>query len=217
MAAPAATLLYWPILARNVYAELVAAAGGVALARVEPEWPGTLKSATPFGQLPVMDIVVDGATVRVAQSFAIMRVLARRGGIAGNSEADFARSEMLIEEAADIYTALAKPMYAPGYPATRPEAYAAFFAPGGPASAHVGFLEALVTPEGDFTAERTAGEAAVMGSLYLLAQLEPAEALFAAAPKLQAFYSRRLPAAAALLHGLRPYFSRAAVKGPEED
>jgi hypothetical protein len=48
-----ATMWYWPIKARNVVAELIAAAGGIPITRSQPEWPA-FKNETHFGQLPVL-------------------------------------------------------------------------------------------------------------------------------------------------------------------
>lgn len=46
-----------------------------------------------FGQLPHAKIVgADGAVVDVSQSNAIVRVLSRRGGLEGKTDADFAMS-----------------------------------------------------------------------------------------------------------------------------
>jgi hypothetical protein len=42
------------------------------------------------------------------QSAAIARFLAHKGGLLGSTDADYATSEMLLEEFADVYGALAK-------------------------------------------------------------------------------------------------------------
>ena len=47
----------------------------------------------------------------VSQSLAIVRVLGRKAGIEGKTDADFAKSEMLIEESNDLYASLGKAMY----------------------------------------------------------------------------------------------------------
>lgn len=201
----AGTIHYWPIKARNVAIELVAAQAGIKLTRNEPAWP-EFKPQTHFGQLPFVEI----GTTKVSQSLAIVRVLSRMGGLAGATDADFALSEMLIQEAEDIYLSLSKAMYGPGYPASRPDAFAAIFAPGGYVTTQVKYLEALVTPGGDFTTAPTAGEAAVMGVLCIISDLEPIDALLAHAPKLHAFYSKRAASAGAVLAGLKPYFRRDA-------
>lgn len=206
-----ATLYYWPILARNVGCELVAAEAGITITREEPKWPD-FKPQTHFGQLPVLAL----GELKVSQSLAIVRVLARRGGIAGDTDADFASSEMLIQEGEDIYLLVAKAMYGPGYPASRPAAFVALFAPDGPIARQLSFLEAMVNPADNFTSTgRTAGEAAIMGTLIILTTLEPAESLFGCTPRLRAFYSKREAAAKATLAGLKPYFRRDA--GADEE
>ena len=42
---------------------------------------------------------------------AIVRVLARKGGLEGKTDADFAVSEMLLEEFNDTFTSMAKCQY----------------------------------------------------------------------------------------------------------
>jgi glutathione S-transferase len=66
-----------------------------------------LKPSLPFGQLPYL---VDG-DVKVAQSLAIVRYLARKGGLQGDDDKGFAFSEMLIQEMEDIFTLMAKANY----------------------------------------------------------------------------------------------------------
>lgn len=112
-----------------------------------------------------------------------MRVLSRRAGLEGKTDADFAMSEMLLQETEDLYTATAKAMYAPGYPASRPAAFAALFAPDGAANKHLGNLEALVNASGAFTSAPTAGQISVVAALHLLGGLEPLDA--ARFPKLR--------------------------------
>jgi len=75
----------------------------------EHHWPGSLQAQTPFGQLPYM---IHG-DIKLAQSMAIARYAARKAHLQGDADAEYALSEMLIEEATDIYTAIAKGHYAP--------------------------------------------------------------------------------------------------------
>uniref|UniRef100_A0A915B2P0 glutathione transferase n=1 Tax=Parascaris univalens TaxID=6257 RepID=A0A915B2P0_PARUN len=58
------------------------------------DWPA-LKSKTPFGQLPVLE--VDGEVI--SQSYAINRYLARRFGLAGTSLIE----EALVDSVADAH------------------------------------------------------------------------------------------------------------------
>jgi glutathione S-transferase len=57
--------------------------------------------------------VLEAGDLKVAQSLAIVRFLARRGGLEGKSDADYAVSEMLIQEFEDVYGVLAKANYVP--------------------------------------------------------------------------------------------------------
>jgi hypothetical protein len=127
------TLHYWPILARNMCSVLVCAEAGFNLVQNEPPWPA-FKPNTLFGQLPHLESS-DG--LQVSQSAAIVRVLARRGGLDGrDSEEDFVCSEMLLEEYADLLNALGKTLYG-GPVAERPARFVAFLAPGGGARKHL--------------------------------------------------------------------------------
>ena len=119
-------LYYWPIKARSYASLVVAKAGGIAV-EVEgnPDLGGLKASgALPFGQLPYLE---DG-DVKIAQSNAILRYLAKKGGLSGNTEAAFATSEMLIEEANDLFNMMVKAHYA----ADKATAWADTFAPSGP-------------------------------------------------------------------------------------
>ncbi len=83
-----------------------------------------LKKTLPFGQVPYL---VDG-DVKLAQSNAIVRYLAKKGGIQGNNDKDHALSEMLIEEATDLAGLFAGAMRSPDKAA----AYDALFTLGSP-------------------------------------------------------------------------------------
>ncbi len=60
--------------------------------------------STPFGQLPILE--ADGLTI--GQSTAIANYVARRAGKAleGESDAEFAMSQMLMAEGEDLYAAM---------------------------------------------------------------------------------------------------------------
>ena len=194
----APTIHYWGIKARAQLAILVAAYAGQELIwNKEPDWPG-LKPATPFGQLPFLE---DG-DVKIAQSGAIARYLGRKFGLQGESDADFAQSEQLIEESQDIFTAVAKAQYSPN----KAEAYTEAFATEVPK--HFELLEKLL--QGDkFTSATTTGEIAIFGVINIILDLE-AGAL-ANFPGLQAFYNRIAanPGVAAYIAANTPaYFKR---------
>ena len=73
---------------------------------------GALKAdgTLPFGQLPYIE---DG-DAKMAQGWGCVRYAARKAGLQGDNDAEFALSEMLIEEAHDLYDLMAKAMYAEG-------------------------------------------------------------------------------------------------------
>merc|ERR1712137_788686 len=74
------TIYYWGIRARAQLPILVARFSQTPLEwNRSPEWPG-LKSQTAFGQLPFL---VDG-DVKVSQSGAIARYLARKANLSGS-------------------------------------------------------------------------------------------------------------------------------------
>jgi hypothetical protein len=88
------TMHYWPIKARSYGAMAVGQAGGLHIVHTQDPNLPSLKEHLPFGQLPYL---VDGE-VKVAQSLAILRYLARKGGLQGDDDKGFAFSEMLIQE-----------------------------------------------------------------------------------------------------------------------
>lgn len=99
-------LTYFNGRGRAEIVRLVFAAAGVEYedVRIEKEqWPA-LKPSTPFGQVPVFE--VDG--VKLCQSNAIARLLARRFNLAGKTDLDQARADMLI----DCYEDTVKPILA---------------------------------------------------------------------------------------------------------
>jgi len=72
--------------------------------RIEKDqWPA-LKSDTPFGQVPMLE--VDG--VKLCQSNSMARFLARRFNLAGKTDLDQARADMIM----DCYEDTIKPLFA---------------------------------------------------------------------------------------------------------
>jgi glutathione S-transferase len=171
-----------------------------AVTQNEPAWPA-FKAQTLFGQLPHLE-TSDG--LQVSQSAAIVRVLARRGGLSGATEADFVASEMLLEEYADLLNALGKAMYG-GPLAERPARFAAFLGAEGGARKHLEHFEKLAQAGGAFTSTVTSGECAVACALHTLLGLKAdvAEGL----PKLAAFWAARKARTAEALAGLAPYYT----------
>lgn len=115
------TLFYWPIKARNYHIQAVAAAGGINLELNSDFDMATLKPELPFGQVPYL---VDG-DIKIAQSNAIFRYLAKKGGLQGDNDLAFAASEQFTEEANDLYNLLTKAYYSADRTASLNEVFAA--------------------------------------------------------------------------------------------
>jgi len=101
---PGYTLTYFDGRGRGEIIRLLLAYQGVEFTdkRIKREdWPA-LKPSTPFGQIPMLEI--DG--VKLCQSNACARYLARKFNLAGKTELDQARADMLI----DCYDDATKPI-----------------------------------------------------------------------------------------------------------
>ena len=57
------------------------------------EWPAH-KASTPLGQVPVLEVTEGGKTVKIGQSLAIARFLARRFHLDGKSDLEKAEVDM---------------------------------------------------------------------------------------------------------------------------
>lgn len=198
------TLHYWGIKGRNYTPVVVAQAGGVSLNQnVNPDLAELKATILPFGQLPCL---VDGDVV-VAQSGAVIRYLAHKGGLDGRDNlADFGRSEMLIEEMQDINSIFNKTQYPSE--GKRSAAWDALFnAEDSALLKQLGLLEKLLT--GDYFCSRPlAGDYSVACILDLAVTLEPT--VLANFPKLAAFHARMVALPA--FDGIKDYnmyFSRA--------
>jgi len=88
-------LTYFDSRARAEIIRLIFAAAGVKYedVRIKKEEWAALKPKTPFGQLPMLE--VDG--VKLGQSHTCARYLARKFKLAGKTELDQARVDMLID------------------------------------------------------------------------------------------------------------------------
>ena len=95
-------LVYFPLLARNVLTLLLARRRRPRRrAAIAVDWPA-YKAETMFGQLPQLEGEgVPGG--KLGQSMAIARFLARKAKRDGATDAEFARSEMLLEKMTEIY------------------------------------------------------------------------------------------------------------------
>jgi len=88
-------LTYFNVRARAELTRLIFAASGVQYEDIRldsAEW-AELKPTAPFGQLPILE--VDG--VKICQSATLARLLARRFNLAGKTDLDQARADMLID------------------------------------------------------------------------------------------------------------------------
>jgi len=88
-------LTYFNVRTSAEIIRLIFAAAGVEYEDnriVKDQW-AAMKKDTPFGQLPILE--VDGVTL--GQSHAIARYLARKFNLAGKTELDQARADMLID------------------------------------------------------------------------------------------------------------------------
>jgi glutathione S-transferase len=132
-----------------------------------------------FGQFPLLE---DGAT-KLVQSQAQIHYVARKAGLSGDTDADFAMSCMLIAEFEDMFVSLAKALYAPEGAAA---GFTALFAAEGSFHKQLGYLEALLTGA-HFGSTVLAGDYCIACILDLGVALEPT--VLAAYPKLAAFYA----------------------------
>jgi len=102
---PSYKLTYFNGRGRAEIVRLVFAAAGEKYddVRIEKaQWPA-LKSDTPFGQVPMLE--VDG--VKLCQSNSMARFLARRFNLAGKTDLDQARADMVM----DCYEDTIKPLF----------------------------------------------------------------------------------------------------------
>jgi glutathione S-transferase len=102
---PAYKLTYFNGRGRAEIIRLVFAAAGVEYEDIRMEradWPA-IKPTTPFGQVPVLE--VDG--VKFCQSNSIARYLARKFHLAGKTDEDQARADMIV----DCFEDTLKPLF----------------------------------------------------------------------------------------------------------
>eukprot|EP01121_Diplochlamys_sp_Union-15-3_P008356 TRINITY_DN2218_c0_g1_i1.p1 TRINITY_DN2218_c0_g1~~TRINITY_DN2218_c0_g1_i1.p1 ORF type:complete len:207 (-),score=57.54 TRINITY_DN2218_c0_g1_i1:47-637(-) len=173
-----AKLYYFGIKARGQLPLLVSLYGGVPVQwEKTPDWP-SMKSQTPFGQLPVL---VDG-DVKVAQSMAIARYIAKKANLSGESLADFGMSEQLLEESDDIYGLLVKANSSHN----KAEEWKKTFETELPK--HWGFLEKLLGDKMQFCSKVLAGDLAIFSIINIVLDLDPHSV--DKFPHLKAFYER---------------------------
>ena len=111
------TFIYWKIVARAQLPMLMLHAGNVSYNwdhETVDAWPAA-KNDQPFGQLPVL--LHNGR--RLAQSGTIARYCARVAGLWPTTEDAWLKADMLIEHCRDIFSMMAKGMFAGDVPAQR--------------------------------------------------------------------------------------------------
>ena len=89
-------VIYFNGRGRAELARLLLAAAGQQYedVRFEKEkWPEH-KASTPFGQVPVLEVTEGGKTLKLSQSLAIARFLARRFNLDGKTDFDKAEVDM---------------------------------------------------------------------------------------------------------------------------
>ena len=153
-----------------------------------------------FGQLPHLE----HGDVSLSQSNAILRYVGKQAGLNGDSDKAYALSEMLIEEAADIFSMFNKGMYSE----SREKSFDDLFATSFPKQ--FGVLEKLI-PEGSVYflpgAKRSTGGYAIAAVLDIAKALQPD--CLDAFPKLTAFHAAMVSSSA--FDGIRDmpeYFKR---------
>eukprot|EP00058_Branchiostoma_floridae_P019850 XP_002605340.1 hypothetical protein BRAFLDRAFT_212492 [Branchiostoma floridae] len=97
---PTYKLTYFKARGVAEFARLLFAAGGLEYedVRVEGEQWQQLKPKTPMGQLPILE--VDGAMI--CQSKAIGRLIAKKIGMAGKTDLEAARADMITDGLEDL-------------------------------------------------------------------------------------------------------------------
>lgn len=188
-------LMYFPLWAKGLQLALCAEASGLSWEGTTPQaqggWPVVKATGiTPFGQLPILK--TPGGMI-LGQSAAIANYIAKKGGIDGASDEEFALGQMLIAEGEDIYTLCQKHELArwkkPEVRSSMAEERKVLFAETIPL--HLSHLEKLcVVPKGFTSSGSTAGELYLWGMLMQAMHCSEtgADALLDKTPKLKAWY-----------------------------
>jgi glutathione S-transferase len=112
---------------------------------------------------------------------AIARFVSRKAGLQGDNDADFAKSEMLLEESVDLATAVGKAHYAADRKGEMDKVFAEVV------PKHLAALEKLATGE-TLTGKVLAGDLAIFATLNILLKLQ--EDVLDQTPKVKAFYEK---------------------------
>eukprot|EP00088_Acartia_fossae_P001007 TRINITY_DN10377_c0_g1_i1.p1 TRINITY_DN10377_c0_g1~~TRINITY_DN10377_c0_g1_i1.p1 ORF type:complete len:222 (-),score=35.48 TRINITY_DN10377_c0_g1_i1:414-1079(-) len=111
MAAPKVTFTYFNLHGRGETIRFILRMGKVAHEEKRltfPEWPA-VKPTTKYGQLPML--TWDG--MELAQSGTITRFLAKKTGLAGDTEEDYLKADMINEHVQDCINRIIKMRWAP--------------------------------------------------------------------------------------------------------
>ena len=188
----------------------IAQAGGIEFEWIKEFDLGALKAPgmSPFGQVPY----IEHGDVKLGQGWACFRYVAKLGGLLGDTDAEYALSEMLIEEAVDIFNLMGTANYA----TDKPAAWTALFEDGGKMKAQLQMLENLLP--GGASPFFKAGEKRLAGGIAIASVVDIAinmdaplkDWMAASTPKLAAFMSAMMESPAfAGISSLTPYFTRA--------
>ena len=182
-------VVYWGIKARGWTAVVLAKNGHVAVEwdqNTANAWPST-KDKAPFGQLPY---IVDGEHV-YGQSGAIYRIIARKGGLEGGNDHDFAQNQQIIEEYQDIWQTLAKPLYITD-DAARAKAWEELETTTLPK--HLGFLERLIGANGHFSSgdRLLVGDILIICLAAVISEIAGFQKVLAQFPKIKALHDHNV-------------------------
>jgi len=179
-------LHYFGIKALGYGPMAVAKAAGIKITLKEvkgdsPEFAEMKKSVLPFGQVPYLE----HGNVKMAQGRGICRYLAHVGGLNdGLTDAEYALSEMLFEESADIFKFLSNAQFIQDATAKKAEWEKSFAS----LTVHLAYLEKLIG-EGPYFKN---GNKRLAGGVYLAAILDIFVNIRAdcldSAPKMKHFY-----------------------------
>jgi len=101
---PAIKLYYFPAKGRGEHARVLLHEAGIPFEDIRMDHKTFVekeKKTAPFGQMPFIDV----GKVRIAQSSAINRYVAKIGGLYGHTLEESAKVDMIYEAINDIFTA----------------------------------------------------------------------------------------------------------------
>jgi len=178
---------YFSVMAKGLQPVLCLEVGGVPFTGGAVEDWKALKPTTPFGQLPLLEDETAG--VAMAQSVAICNYIGKKAGSLGATDAEFALSQMLMQEAEDLYNLMQKFVATKFVPIDNEkkqglEGFKNFVDETFPK--HAKALEALLKGKKFTKSGTTVGELYLFGMLHQMVLVE--EKCLDSTPELQAFY-----------------------------